>query len=125
MSEQNNNKKIKLSEEEKHYISRISNTTGLDEKTVKQVFLSLLTCITLDMYSGKKQFTIPFFIEGGIKIKRQLIPDGKFEFVEEYDVKTLMGFHSICTRLESGQTTWIEDFIKSEITKILNSKLDK
>ena len=37
------NKKIKLSEEEKHYISRIANTTGLDEKTVKQVFLSLLT----------------------------------------------------------------------------------
>ena len=49
------NKKIKLSEEEKHYISRIANTTGLDEKTVKQVFLSLLTCITLDMYNKLKE----------------------------------------------------------------------
>lgn len=119
------NKKIKLSEEEKHYISRIANTTGLDEKTVKQVFLSLLTCITLDMYSGKKQFTVPFLMQGGIKIKRELIPEGGFKFVEEYDIKTLDGFHSICTRLESGQSLWIETFIKSEITKILNQKLDK
>lgn len=119
-------KKIKLSEEEKDYISRIANTTGLDEKIVKQVFLSLLTCITLDMYSGKKEFTVPFFIKGGLKIKKRLIPEqAKFEFVEEYDIKTLEGFHTICTRFESGQSVWIESFLKSEIAKELNRKLSK
>lgn len=119
------NKKIKLTQEEKQYISKIANITALDEKIVKQVFLSLITCVTLDMYAGKKEFTIPYFMKGDIKIKRKLLPEGGFEFVEEYNVKTLDGFHNICTRFESGQTLWIEQFIKAEITRVLNSKLQK
>lgn len=116
-------KKVKLSENEQQYIKRIANTTGLDEKMVKQVFLSFITCITLDMYDNKKEFMIPYFLQGDVKIKKELTPEGGFKFVEYFDVKASDAFHSICTRLETKQSTWIEDFLKSEITKELKRKL--
>ena len=116
-------KKVKLSENEQHYIKRIARTTGIEEKIVKQVFLSFITCLTLDMYAGKKDFTIPYFIEGSIQIKKELTPEGGFKFVEYFQVKCLDAFHSICTRLETKQSIWIEDFLKSEITKELKRRL--
>jgi len=116
-------KKVKLSISEKEYISRIARTTGLDKTIVKQVFLSFITCITLDMYAGKKDFKIPYFIEGDIKVKKELTPEGGFKFVEYFEVKALEAFHSICTRLETKQSIWIEEFLKSEIRKEMNKKL--
>lgn len=116
-------KKVKLSEKEKEYISRIARTTGLEKTVVKQVFLSFITCITLDMYAGKKNFMIPYFIEGDITLKKELTSEGGFKFAEYFDVKALDAFHSICTRLETKQSVWIEDFLKSEITREMNKKL--
>lgn len=116
-------KKIRLSQDEKDYIEKIASILGKEYKDIQEVFLGLIACITMDLYSGKTEFVIPYIMKADVKLKKSLIPKG-FELKEDYNIEFMNGFHDIYVKLETKQTTWIEEFIKGLLYKELVSKLD-
>jgi len=116
-------KRVKLSRDEKDHIERIATALGKDVKEVQEVFLALVAYITLNMYEGKDEFVIPYLFKVRVKSKKVVIPKG-FELQEEYKVESSIAFHDIISKLQSGQTTWIEEFCKVQLYQNLNSKLN-
>lgn len=115
-------KKIRLSKKEKDYIEKIASILGKDFREVQEVFLSLLACITMDLYSNSNDFVIPYLFEFNVKPKRLLIEKG-FKLEEEYSIKSLESFHDIFVKIETKQDTWIEDFIKGVLYKELAKRM--
>ena len=69
-------KKIRLNQDEKDYVEKIASILGKDYKEVQEVFLGLMACITMDIYSGKTEFVIPYVMKADVKLKKVLIPKG-------------------------------------------------
>jgi hypothetical protein len=116
-------KKIRLNQDEKDYVEKIASILGKDYKEVQEVFLGLMACITMDIYSGKTEFVIPYVMKADVKLKKVLIPKG-FELKEDCKIEFMNGFHDIYVKIETKQTTWIEEFIKGLLYKELASKLE-
>jgi hypothetical protein len=116
-------KKIRLSQDEKDYIEKIASILGKEYKEVQEVFLGLMACITMDLYSGKTEFVIPYVMKADVKLKKSLIPKG-FELKEDYNIEFMNGFHDIYIKIETKQTTWIEEFIKGLLYKELASRIE-
>lgn len=116
-------KKIRLTQDEKDYIEKIASILGKEYKDIQEVFLALMACITMDLYSGKTEFVIPYVMKADVKLKKSLIPKG-FELKEDYKIEFMNGFHDIYVKIETNQTTWIEEFIKGLLYKELVSKLE-
>lgn len=116
-------KKIRLSQDEKDYIEKIASILGKEYKEVQEVFLGLMACITMDLYSGKTEFVIPYVMKADVKLKKVLIHKG-FELKEDCKIQFMNSFHDIYVKIETNQTTWIEEFIKGLLYKELSSKLD-
>lgn len=116
-------KKIRLSKKEKDYIEKIASVLGKDFREIQEVFLSLLTCIVIDMYSDSNEFVIPYLFEVKVTPKRTLIEKG-FKLEEEYSVVSSEAFHDIFSKIETKQETWIEDFIKGVLYKELSKRMN-
>jgi hypothetical protein len=116
-------KKIRLSKKEKDYIEKIASVLGKDFREIQEVFLSLLTCIVIDMYSDSNEFVIPYLFEVKVSPKRTLIEKG-FKLEEEYSVVSSEAFHDIFSKIETKQETWIEDFIKGILYKELSKRMN-
>lgn len=116
-------KKIRLSKKEKDYIEKIASILGKDFKEVQEVFLSLITCITMDLYSNSNEFIIPYLFEVKVTPKRTVIEKG-FKLEEEYSIVTSEAFHDIFSKIETKQETWIEDFVKGVLYKELSKRMN-
>lgn len=122
-SEQIKQKKIRLSKKEKDYIEKIASILGKDFREVQEVFLSLLTCITMDLYSKNNEFCIPYLFDVKVVPKKTVIEKG-FKLEEEYAVTTNEAFHDIFSKIETKQDTWVEDFIKGILFRELSKRMN-
>jgi len=116
-------KRVKLSRDEKDHVERIASALGKDPKEVQEVFLALIAYITLNFYEGKNEFVIPYLFKVKVKTKKVVVPKG-FELQEEYKIESSNAFHDIISKIETKQTTWIEDFCKGVLYQNLDSKLN-
>lgn len=122
LSDQIKQKKVRLSKKEKDYIEKIASILGKDFKEVQDVFLSLLACITMDLYSKNNEFCIPYLFDVKVIPKKTVIEKG-FKLEEEYSVVTSEAFHDIFSKIETKQDTWIEDFIKGLLYRELQKRI--
>lgn len=122
LSDQIKQKKVRLSKKEKDYIEKIASILGKDFKEVQDVFLSLLACITMDLYSKNNEFCIPYLFDVKVIPKKTVIEKG-FKLEEEYSVVTFEAFHDIFSKIETKQDTWIEDFIKGLLYRELQKRI--
>lgn len=114
--------KVRLSDEEKDHIDMIAASLGKESKDVKDVFLALISYVTLNMYQGKDEFVIPYFGKVKVKAKKVVVPKG-FELREECSVQTSPAFHNIVSKIQTGEKTWIEDFCISALKNNIGEKL--
>lgn len=116
-------KKIKLSQEEKDYVERIASILNKEKKDVQEVFLALITCITMDMYAKNTEFYIPYLFKSKVKFNKKVIPKG-FQYTPELEIQISDAFANIFEKLNSPDKTWIEEFIQSMLFKEISLRIE-
>jgi len=116
-------KKIKLNQEEKDYVEKIASIINKDRKDVQEVFMALVACITMDLYSKNNSICIPYLFKANIKLNKKVIPKG-FEHVPEFKLEVSDAFKDIFEKLNSSEKTWIEEFIQSMLFKEISLRMD-
>lgn len=84
---------MQLSEQEKNAIKRITSISLKDQTTIKDVFFSILSCITIDSYiNNESEVIIPYIAK--LKFKYKEVPTGQgFEskvFIEAEPLPSLV-----------------------------------
>lgn len=107
----------RLSQEEKDFIEKISGLTGLKFNTVKDTFLAISTATALDMYSNKNEVVFPFLF----KVKVNM---GSSSSSDSYQVEPFLALRNIIDKIHSHQSSWLEDYFKTQIRNLLFKILD-
>ena len=51
---------LKTKENEDIYIQKMATISGIEPEVIKEVFLTSLICLTLDMYNNERKLTVPY-----------------------------------------------------------------
>lgn len=112
---------VKLTSHEKNFIDKVSAISGIDHSTVKEVFLSTLIASTLEFYSGVNEINLPYLFKA--KVSLEQLKEGA-DIQALYNIETSPSLHEVLLKIKSNSITWLEDFLKKEITKSLSSILE-
>lgn len=114
---------MKLTPEEKAFVDKISAISGHDPKSVKEIFSALMVASTLEIYSRSNTVYIPYLFKVNITYDKEHTSKG-FELKEKYDVETSRTLHDSILKINSGDKTQSDAYLKKEIVKHISSVLE-
>lgn len=104
---------LRLSQEEKNYIEKICAISGYKYETVKNIFLSIASYATLDMYSGTEEINFPFLFKILVNKDRN-----------SYEILPYAGLKNIQEKIAQNEDVWLEQYFIDLIRNQLNRMLD-
>ncbi len=113
---------MKLTQEEKNFINKISAIACYNPAVVREVFKAMLIAVSLKLYSGEKEIIIPHIAK--MKIQPEIKPgEGVFEVKEVYDIETSPALHDVVKSIVTGEGSQVKETIindiGSQVSKIL------
>ena len=103
---------LKTKENEDIYIQKMATISGIEPEVIKEVFLTSLICLTLDMYNNERKLTVPYI--GDILIEGNKLMFNSSNLLSDVINKT----HN------EDETLWVEDFLKGAIKRSIKGFLN-
>ena len=114
---------LKLSQEERECLEKISAISGSDIETVKDILLSFWVYVALELYQGNKDINIPYLFQVHFDFRKNLVRKGD-GIKELHKITTNPALSNTLLNLAKGQKSNLEEILKGELKALINDVLE-
>ena len=114
---------IRLSQEEKHVIERLSSISGENPKTIVRIFRAYFFMYAMSVINGEQDIQIPYIAKLNVKHKKVKI-SGHNVLKEEFKVEPSRALHDVLVEATAGRTEGLQKYCMEEIQKLLSDVLE-